>query len=210
MPARVHQMVCLARQRHGQADVVRAAERLVQRVHAQQLVDRDAGVVSGRRIVLQRHQPHAERPRAHGDRLADPPEADDEQRLARQLAGPVGAGRQVPLPASRELGAKQLRHPAREHQHHRQHVLRDVGPVHAARVGDLDAAREKGRRGDLVQPRRHRAEPAEPDRPRELVVGQPARDDHVRVGKRAREVIAVAAANVTTTRPSKRESALRK
>ena len=181
-------MVRLARQRHRQADVISAAQGLVERVHAQQLVDRDAAVVSGRRIVLERHDPHAERPRARRDRLADPPEAHDQQRLARQLPGTVGAGRRVPLPAPRELGPKQLRQPAREHQDHRQHVLRDVRPVHAAGAGDRDAAREQRRRGDAVQPRRHRAEPAHAPRARELVIRQRRRDDHVRVGQSAREV----------------------
>jgi hypothetical protein len=183
-------MVRRARQRHGQADVIRAGERVVQRGHRQQLIDGDAGVVARRRIVLQRHQPDAERAGARRQRLADPTQPDDQHRLARQLAGSVGARRGVAFPAPPELGPEQRRQPAREHQHHRHQVLGDVRPVHAAGAGDRDAAGEQRRRGDRVQPGRHRAEPAQPARARQLCVRQILRDDHVHLRKRASEVVA--------------------
>ena len=70
-------------------------------------------------------------------------------------------------------------------------MLRDVRPMHPAGAGDRHPAPEERRRGDAVEPGGDRAEPAEARRARELVVGQAAGDDDLRVGERAGERVAV-------------------
>ena len=146
--------VRLLGQRRMDGDDVRLRQQLVER-HALRL---RLGEDARRNVRIVRDHAHAERQRAGGDALPDPPEADHPESLAVEFRPHERRAR--PL-AALHAGVR-LRDVAAEREHHGHGVLGGRHDVGRRGIDDEDAAGSAGLDVDVVEPHAGAADDAQP------------------------------------------------
>ena len=129
--------------------------------HLVQLIGRVDALDAARRLsrmAPRANDAHADGVGAPGQRLPDIAQADHRQRLTAKL---VDGQSLAPVPFVARLCPHQLRQSAREAEHHAEQILRHVGRMHAAVVGQDQVALDQLGEEDAVDARAAGREPAQ-------------------------------------------------